>query len=78
VAVSGKSLDGQRKTKPHLLPWVATCCRDGKEGVYGSSPSEGFAVQPAISAFLLSALTLVCCFGVHATSTSVHGSVRVR
>ena len=33
--------------------------RDGKEGVDGSSPSEGFAVQPASSAFLLSALTLV-------------------
>jgi hypothetical protein len=32
---------------------------DGKEGVDGSSPSEGFAVQPAISAFLLSALTLI-------------------
>jgi len=31
----------------------------GKEGVDGSSPSEGFAVQPAISAFLLSTLTLV-------------------
>jgi hypothetical protein len=30
----------------------------GKEGVDGSSPSEGFAVQPAISAFLLSALTM--------------------
>jgi hypothetical protein len=35
------------------------CTRDGKEGVDGSSPSEGFAVQPAISAFLLSALTLI-------------------
>jgi hypothetical protein len=34
----------------------------GKEGVSGSSPEEGFAVQPASSAFLLSALT------------SVHGS----
>jgi hypothetical protein len=33
--------------------------RDGKEGVDGSSPSEGFAVQPAISDFLLSALTLI-------------------
>ncbi len=37
---------------------VAVGC-DGKEGVDGSSPSEGFAVQPAISALLLSALTLV-------------------
>jgi hypothetical protein len=54
---------------------IAMGC-DGKEGVDGSSPSEGFAIQPAISAFLLSALTLVCCLGVHATSTSVHGSVR--
>jgi hypothetical protein len=31
---------------------------DGKEGVDGSSPSEGFTVQPAISAFRLSVLTL--------------------
>jgi hypothetical protein len=31
---------------------------DGKEGVDGSSPSEGFAVQPATGAFLLSALAL--------------------
>jgi hypothetical protein len=71
VAISGKSLGGEtRWNKPNFL--------HGEEGVDGSSPSEGFAIQPAISAFLLSALTLVCCFGVHATSTSVHGSVRVR
>ena len=31
----------------------------GKEGVDGSSPSERFAVQPALCRFLLSALTLV-------------------
>ena len=37
---------------------VAVGC-DGKEGVDGSSPSEGFAVQPALTAFLLSALTLI-------------------
>jgi hypothetical protein len=46
--------NGRNKRKP--LPWVATGC-DGKEGVDGSSPSEGFAVQPATSAFLLSVLT---------------------
>jgi hypothetical protein len=45
-------------------PFAVGCDRlpeafHGKEGVDGSSPSEDFAVQPAISAFLLSALTLI-------------------
>ncbi len=48
-----KSAGGKKQTET-----VAVGC-DGKEGVDGSSPSEGFAVQPAISALLLSALTLV-------------------
>jgi hypothetical protein len=35
------------------LPWVATGCRvDGKEGVDGSSPSEGSAKAPHFGAFL--------------------------
>jgi len=50
----------------------------GKEGVYGSSPSEGFGVPPAQALFVLSrpAMTEGC--GVHRTSiawTSVDSAV---
>ncbi|HLF00106.1 MAG TPA: hypothetical protein VI540_09430 [Gaiellaceae bacterium] len=47
MAISGKSRGGRnRKKKPNLLPWLATGCRErhGKEGVDGSSPSEGFGL----------------------------------
>src|SRR5206468_7740967 len=44
VAISGKSRErGRAENKPKPLPPAATSC-DGKEGVDGSSPSEGFAV----------------------------------
>jgi hypothetical protein len=37
---------GSNRREP--LPWVATGCRgNGKEGVDGSSPSEGFEFFPA-------------------------------
>src|SRR5918994_5738416 len=49
-------------------------CRDGKEGVDGSSPSEGFGFLPAQASVLLSALAADSHLGVHSTSTSVHGS----
>ena len=49
-----------------------TCTRDGKEGVDGSSPSEGFEVSPAQPLLPLSGLASVAGFGVHAASTSVH------
>jgi len=42
--------NGSDKRKP--LPWV-----DGKEGVDGSSPSEGLAFFPAQPRFSLSVLT---------------------
>jgi hypothetical protein len=57
--------NGTRPKAAQLAKTVAVGCNrlpitaHGKEGVDGSSPSEGFAVQPAISAFQLSALTLV-------------------
>jgi hypothetical protein len=50
------------------LPPVA----DGKEGVDGSSPSEGFRFFPAQLVLPLPALTADRCFDVHAASTSVH------
>jgi hypothetical protein len=48
------------------------CRRMGKEGVDGSSPSEGFGFPPAQLMFLLSWLAVVTSVGVHAASTSVH------
>ena len=64
---------GRRQIALKSSQIVAPGC-DGKEGVDGSSPSEGFAVQAAISAFLLSVLTPFPLFHVHAASTSVHRS----
>jgi hypothetical protein len=61
---------------------VATSCHrlpetfHGKEGVDGSSPSEGFAIPPAQPSFLFSVVTPAAVFGVHAASTSVHGALR--
>jgi hypothetical protein len=52
------------------LPWVATSC--GKEGVDGSSPSEGFGFPPAQLQVPLSRLASLAAFDVHAASTSVH------
>ena len=52
VAVGGKwdgRENGSDKRKP--LPWVATGCLNGKEGVDGSSPSEGSAISLLISSF---------------------------
>ena len=46
----------------------------GKEGVDGSSPSEGFLIPPAQPSVSFSGLTPTDCFGVHAASTGVHGS----
>jgi hypothetical protein len=46
----------------------------GKEGVDGSSPSEGFRFLPAQPPFLLPVLTADRCFDVHAASTGVHGA----
>ena len=54
VAISGKSSGRKnRRNKPEPLPW------DGKEGVDGSSPSEGFAEMksPQIGDF--------CCLPQH-------------
>jgi hypothetical protein len=51
VATAGKwetAGNGSDRRKP--LPWVATACRrglHGKEGVDGSSPSEGLGKVPA-------------------------------
>src|SRR5438093_11192867 len=45
---------------------------DGKEGVDGSSPSEGFGFPPAQPAIPLSRLAAVAGFDVRAASTSVH------
>ncbi len=75
VAISRKSAQrrsGRNKQKP--LPSVATGCRDGKEGVDGSSPSEGFSFLPAQSSLSFSALTPTGSFDVHPASTSVHAS----
>jgi hypothetical protein len=65
VATGGNQWQVARLSKPQKqAKTVAVGCArlpfeaHGKEGVDGSSPSEGFAVQPASSAFLLSALTL--------------------
>src|SRR5439155_25063473 len=44
----------------------------GKEGVDGSSPSEGFEFSPAQPVLLLSGLAAVAYVGVHAASSSVH------
>src|SRR5919204_4937317 len=46
----------------------------GKEGVDGSSPSEGFGLLPAHRLFVLAASAGVCSFDVHAASTGVHRS----
>jgi hypothetical protein len=46
--------------------------RDGKEGVDGSSPSEGLELSPAQPRIPLSRLAACAGFGVHAASTSVH------
>ena len=46
----------------------------GKEGVDGSSPSEGFGLLPAHRLFVLSGSAGVRSFDVHAESTSVHRS----
>jgi hypothetical protein len=45
---------------------------DGKEGVDGSSPSEGFSLLPAQLSLSFSGLTPSLCSGVQPTSTSVH------
>jgi len=45
---------------------------NGKEGVDGSSPSEGFALSPAQQAFSLSAKARRGGFSVHRASTNVH------
>ncbi len=55
-ATGGNRWQIGRRRKPlntrKPLPWVATRCRkDGKEGVDGSSPSEGFAISLLISSF---------------------------
>ena len=49
-----------------------TTPRDGKEGVDGSSPSEGFQLLPAQGQLLLSGRTRCGPFNVHRTSTDVH------
>jgi hypothetical protein len=49
--------------------------RDGKEGVDGSSPSEGFGLSPAQRDVSLSSRTRFACRGVHGTSTNVHRTV---
>jgi hypothetical protein len=46
----------------------------GKEGVDGSSPSEGFSFLPAQPALSFSGVAPTGCFGVHRASTSVHGA----
>jgi len=46
------------------------CVEDGKEGVDGSSPSEGFAVLAAQPSFLLPTLAAGDRFGVHPASTA--------
>src|SRR5437879_195705 len=48
--------------------------QNGKEGVDGSSPSEGFGISPAQRRFLLPLLTAERCFDVEAASTRLHGS----
>jgi hypothetical protein len=45
---------------------------NGKEGVDGSSPSEGFAFPPAQPVVPLAPLASPAAFDVHAASTSVH------
>jgi hypothetical protein len=48
------------------------CVADGKEGVDGSSPSEGLEFSPAQPVVPLSLLAAAPGFGVHPASTSVH------
>src|ERR671937_2415374 len=42
----------------------------GKEGVDGSSPSEGLKLLPAQTQFLLPRSAAKCCFDVHRTATA--------
>jgi hypothetical protein len=51
---------------------------DGKEGVDGSSPSEGFLVSPAQVVFSFSRRATVGVSNVHAASTNVHRFVSAR
>jgi hypothetical protein len=75
VAIGGKWRTARtRGNKPNPLPYVATGC-DGKEGVDGSSPSEGFSFLPAQSLFSFSGLTPAGSPGVYAASTNVHGAL---
>jgi len=55
VAIGGKCSDPENgRNKPKPLLRVATGCAHGKEGVDGSSPSEGSAKAPEIGAFSFS------------------------
>jgi hypothetical protein len=71
---------GRQKTvkRLELGPTVATGCHrppfrsHGKEGVDGSSPSEGFRLSPAQRLFPLSCWARFGLFGVHRASTNVH------
>src|SRR5215831_6996235 len=51
------------------LPAVPGSLLDGKEGVDGSSPSEGFSFLPAQRRFMFSCWATTCCLGVHRAST---------
>jgi hypothetical protein len=82
VATGGKCGDGKTdEIKPKPLPWVATGCRDRKmvkEGVNGSSPSEGFRKKAAYRKSLLSVMTLACRRRTHFSSAErVTGSLRM-
>src|SRR5581483_5855114 len=67
---------GRNRWQPAANATVARTAQtgDGKEGVDGSSPSEGFSFLPAYSSLSFSGVTPAGGFGVHRASTSVHGS----
>jgi hypothetical protein len=74
VATGGKcNAVETRRNRPKPLPWVATSCRvNGKEGVDGSSPSEGFRFLPAQVLVPFSGSATNSRFDVHPASTNVH------
>jgi hypothetical protein len=70
-------MNRRRKRRKQAKTVAVGCDRlplklDGKEGVDGSSPSEGFEFLPAQMMYPLSLLVVEAFVGVHAASTSVH------
>src|SRR3989442_15201666 len=53
---------GQRVVPARAAEFGSSHPSDGKEGVDGSSPSEGFGISPAQRPFLLPILTADRCF----------------